>query len=499
MASLTKTYSTEKLQGKIYTPAFIIEKILDDAGYTGKNILGKSILDPACGDGRFLVEMARRIIKVSPLPELKSHLQKIHGWDIDPLAVQQARKKLDSLVEPLGIRVDWSLKVQNALHQTAEPDLFNPEAESGKFDFIVGNPPYIRIQHLPLNERRYIQRHFRFCQSGSTDIFIAFFELALRLAKDHGTIGFITPNTYFYTETARPLRRYLVQHKHIRQITNYHHFQLFSDATTYSAITILRKTGSETFLYQYALSTNKFQEQRIPFDDLRHKKFWSLGLENNENRHGKRLGDIARIHVGITTLADKLYIMPWVRREGDLIYLKTKHHGILPFEKDILRPIIKASTLKKTGEPVKEYVLFPYRKINGKHRIIPEHELKEQFPLAYQYLTTIKPLLDKRDNGKPNKVAWYAFGRSQGLDTSFGKKILFAPLNKKPHFILCQNEEATFYSGYCIKYDGDYEKLLRQLNSERMEDYIRVSSRDFRGGWKAYNKKIVQEFIIYDE
>ena len=69
-------------------------------------------------------------------------------------------------------------------------------------------------------------------------------------------------------------------------------------------------------------------------------------------------------------------------------------------------------------------------------------------------------------------------------------------MNKKPNFIYVKNSEATFYSGYCIKYTGDYEKLLKQLNSKRMEEFIKISSRDFRGGWKAYNKKIVQEFII---
>ncbi|GAB4128188.1 MAG: hypothetical protein OHK0045_15410 [Raineya sp.] len=52
------------------------------------------------------------------------------------------------------------------------------------------------------------------------------------------------------------------------------------------------------------------------------------------------------------------------------------------------------------------------------------------------------------------------------------------------------------YSGYCIKYQGDYTFLLEQLNSQRLADFIAVSSRDFRGGWKAYNKKALEEFTI---
>jgi len=97
--------------------------------------------------------------------------------------------------------------------------------------------------------------------------------------------------------------------------------------------------------------------------------------------------------------------------------------------------------------------------------------------------------LFKRDNGKPINP-WYAFGRNQSLDNSFGKKIIFSPMNLKPNFILYENEECTFYSGYCIKYNGDYNKLLKQLNSDRMEKYINISSRDL----EVVGKLIVKNY-----
>jgi adenine-specific DNA-methyltransferase len=55
-------------------------------------------------------------------------------------------------------------------------------------------------------------------------------------------------------------------------------------------------------------------------------------------------------------------------------------------------------------------------------------------------------------------------------------------MNDKPNFIYYNNPDCTFYSGYCIKYNGSVEKLIPQLNSERMEKFISMSSRDFRGG-----------------
>jgi hypothetical protein len=70
-------------------------------------------------------------------------------------------------------------------------------------------------------------------------------------------------------------------------------------------------------------------------------------------------------------------------------------------------------------------------------------------------------------------------------------------MNKKPNFILSELEECTLYSGYFIKYEGDYKELLKELNSQRMEEYIQNNSRDFRDGWKAYNKKLLENFEVY--
>ncbi len=500
MASLVKEYTKEKLTGRIFTPFFIVEKILDDVGYDSPEILGKTILDPACGDGRFLVKIAERIIKFSDAENLKSNLEKIHGWDIDAAAINSAREKLDELVSSFGINVNWNLVVKNSLYVGgSQLALVSDNGNLRRFDYIVGNPPYIRIQHLEANERKFIRQNYRFCNSGSTDIYIAFYELALNLLSENGKCGFITPNTFFHTETAKKMRKYFETHRNIIRITNYGHIQLFDDATTYSAIVIFGKKKRDSFNYRLARTERSFEEREISFDEIKNKSFWQLSVSSPKTKRGKKLGEIAKIHVGITTLADKIYMMPFVKAEGDFIYLKSKYNGVIKLEKDILKPIVKASTLKSADEPIKEYVLFPYKKINGKHKIIPEEELKKNFPLAYEYLVSVKEYLDKRDNGRPNSVAWYAFGRTQSLDTSFGEKILFAPMNKKPNFIFYKNKEATFYSGYCIKYDGDYEKLLKQLNSERMEEFIKISSRDFRGGWKAYNKKIVQEFLIYED
>ncbi|MDR3232797.1 MAG: N-6 DNA methylase [Planctomycetaceae bacterium] len=506
MASLARTYSDEKLNGVIYTPAFIVQKILDDIGYTvfskeKPSILGKTIIDPACGDGRFLVEAAKRIIDCSPKKHLKENLECIHGWDIDSNAVQECIENLNGLV---SIPIDWNIKQTNSIKHYHKQSLFLPDNGAEKFDYIAGNPPYIRIQHLDIEQRQYIQQHYSFCKSGATDIYIAFYELCLSLLTENGICGLITPNTFLHTETARAMRQYFAANGNLLQITNYGDRQLFNGATTYSAITVFNKGSNSHFVYQKAVGENNdnYEARNIAFSELQ-EPFWQLSISKEPDTivsGNKKLKDVCKIHVGITTLCDSAYIFPLenggTAAGSQYVNVKTKLRGTVKLEKAILKPIIKGSKLKHSQQPITEYVLFPYKKQNGKHTIIPEDELQDKYPFAYRYLLSVKPELDKRDNGRTNPAAWYAFGRSQGLDTSFGAKIIFSPMNHKPNFVYYANPDCTFYSGYCIQFDGDMNELLPQLNSDRMQEFVASSSRDFRGGWKAYNKKIIENYEV---
>ena len=69
-------------------------------------------------------------------------------------------------------------------------------------------------------------------------------------------------------------------------------------------------------------------------------------------------------------------------------------------------------------------------------------------------------------------------------------------MKKKPNFVLSKNHDGLVYSGYYIKFDGDYEKLVSKLNSKEMEEYLDTTGRYFRNGWRGITKKVLEEFII---
>ena len=79
--SLTDEFIKVKHRGKIYTPDYLVEIILDRGGYTGTRILKKHVIDNSCGDGQFMIHVVDRYCKTflensHDLQELKKQLEK---------------------------------------------------------------------------------------------------------------------------------------------------------------------------------------------------------------------------------------------------------------------------------------------------------------------------------------------------------------------------------------------------------------------------------------
>lgn len=55
MKTMRKDITAEKVNGRFYTPEFIVNSFLDLSGYYGESILKKHAIDNSCGDGAFYV------------------------------------------------------------------------------------------------------------------------------------------------------------------------------------------------------------------------------------------------------------------------------------------------------------------------------------------------------------------------------------------------------------------------------------------------------------
>ena len=481
------TASLKKRRGIVYTPQPIVDLILDSALPRRADALAHAVIcDPACGDGAFLTAAARLILSRLSRADALATLRNLCGYDIDANAIAKCKARLDATLREWypDERVDWDVSARNAFDRHAFKDA------RGRFTHIVGNPPYVRVQHLEQEGRDRIAGNWSVLR-GATDLYLVFYELALDLLRDGGVVGYITPSSWLRSESGSPLRERLAQSHKVKKIIDFGDNQMFEGVTTYTAITIVQKGG-----YTRSIPVELHDGQSLisggavmldPDDPAR--PWWTARTDADKARmavlmkRGARLGDIADIHVGIQTLADSVFIMP---RETA---------ASMRLEEWILRDIVKASVMKNGCDPVRRAVIFPYD-ANGK--LLPESHIAANAPNAYEWLSANKARLLMRDKGKFDPKRWHGFGRHVSIVSGFGEKILTSGMNKRPNFQQCPDPAATFYAGYCVKpkYPMDMDWLTDALNSDDMDFFIRNTSRPYQGGWRSYAKAFISEFPL---
>lgn len=462
--------STEKLNGRFYTPDFIVNNVLDLSGYHGQTILKKHVIDNSCGDGAFLVAIVDRYcteyLKISKdLQTLSEELSTyIHGIEIDSKESNKCIQNLNNTVKHYGLSyIDWDINCADTLYV----DTYN-----GKMDFVLGNPPYVRVHNLG-NSFDNIKK-FSFAQSGMTDLYIVFYEIGIKMLNHNGVLGYITPSSFFNSLAGKNLRLHLVNNNLIDKIVDLKHFQAFT-ATTYTTITILKnnRDQSTTDYYQFEDRNNfPYYVDTLDVDDY-------YICDNFYFSSKKKLSELKRIltfHItkeyfavknGFATLADSFFI------------------GNFDFDEFTI-PVIKAST----GKQYK--CVFPY----SKGKLVPYQDLTANSSIK-SYFETHKELLSKRSLDRNS--AWYGFGRTQGIIDVYRCKYAINALIRNPFdlkLIKCDRGVGVF-SGLYILTEVPESELREILYNEDFISYISLLGKYKSGGYYTFSSKDLKNYLEY--
>ncbi len=462
--------STEKLSGQFYTPEFIVNNVLDLSGYYGQTILKKHVIDNSCGDGAFLIAIADRYCREflknnDNLNELSEELSIfIHGIDINETECKKCIANLNHVVGNYGLSyVNWDINCADAL---------TIEKYNGKMDFVLGNPPYVRVHNLG-NSFDHIKK-FSFAKNGMTDLYIVFYEIGLKMINEKGVLGYITPSSYFNSLAGKYMRSYLIQNNLLDKIVNLQHFQAFA-ATTYTTITILKNNRREhtTEYYQFEDKNNfPYYVDTLSADDY-------FICDNFYFAEKKKLDELKNIlsyksptkHFtvknGFATLADSFFI------------------GNFDFN-DFTIPVIKAST----GKQYK--CIFPY----SKGKLVPFEELTANSNIK-KYFDIYKDLLIHRSLERDS--GWYGFGRSQGIKDVYRRKYSVNTLIKSQFdlkLIRC-DEGVGVYSGLYILTDIPESELKSMLYSQEFISYISLLGKYKSGGYYTFSSKDLKNYLEY--
>ncbi len=489
--------SKHKILGQVFTPKWIVNEILDLMDYQGTKILDKYILEPSSGDGAFLYEIVKRYVetcKNSQIQnkEIKKRLEKyIFAVELDEIEYKKSIENLNQFVLQFGINEPVNWKIFN------ENTLYFYKKYIGFFDFVVGNPPYIRIHNLDATTREILKNEFQFSK-GTIDIYLSFFEMGFKLLKEDGYLGYITPNSFLHNSSYQSFRDFLKREKTLKTLIDFKANKIFKGFSTYTAITIFRKKNKSVFFEYKELINDKIElKNKINFNSTC-KWDWSFTDVENENflrdlekDKNSTVKDFFDIQYGFATLRDKVFIQKIIPFDENLVYF----NGSL-IEKSLLKKVIKGSKFK--GEiDENDMIIFPYELVNNRYIPISEDKLKVQYPKTYQYFLANKEELESRDLNKG--TIWYEYGRSQGVQSIHQEKIVLSTLvNGKINFFKVP-ADVLIYSGIFIvknKSFSDWEEIESLLSSKDFYKYIRLTGKDFSGGYKSITSKQIKNFKI---
>ncbi len=212
----------KKSTGSYYTPFFVVDELLKEI-FAGMDRSVRTICDPACGTGNFLLRLPKDIPLVN-----------VYGFDTDNNAIRItrinmvikyhiiSRNDLDILFDNIQTRdflsnvVASNTRLQICSDEVRSPSRFRPQLQ--KFNLIVGNPPW--GYSFSKSEAELLRNRFNCYDTvKNPESFSLFVEQAINCLERDGILSFLLPETILSADTHKGIRQYILDHSTIKSIT----------------------------------------------------------------------------------------------------------------------------------------------------------------------------------------------------------------------------------------------------------------------------------------
>jgi hypothetical protein len=219
----------------------VVELLLDLAGYRSEHNLADAIaVEPSAGDGAFLGAMIERLMDSCERlgRSLSDCGHSLIAYEINEESAARVRALSAGVLRERNVEAGVAEHLADCWVHTGDY-LF--EATGIKADFVLGNPPYVRLEDIP-DEAATLYRDAYPTMRGRADLYVAFFEAGLQQLKKGGVCAFICADRWMRNQYGAELRDLITSEYDVEVVIEMHNADAFHDEVdAYPAITVMRR------------------------------------------------------------------------------------------------------------------------------------------------------------------------------------------------------------------------------------------------------------------
>ncbi len=443
---------------------------------------------------------------------------------------ERLRKELAKLFEDDGITpaIARQLSSWDPYDQSIAGSYFDAEWMFGVpegFDVIIGNPPYMRVQGLQQTQPKFVPyyRERYTSAQGNFDLYVVFVERALELMNKQGQLAFIMPHKFFQANFGSALRKMLSERKSLRKVVRFGSVQIFEEATTYTCLLFLTMLPNSKFELLEVMSLASGREvldaarDRQKHPDYAREELevpqdmkWEFSIGPAKKvltrlqQHPQTLGGITRkIFVGLQTSADKIFVLPVLEEQGEMLRCYSKQlEREINIERGLVKPFLMGKDVHRYEPPRPgNVVIFPYEIRGGRPILMTQAEIKGNYPLGWKYLKTSKPALEARERGRMHGDQFYAYIYPKNLVEFNAIKIMTPEIAHGCQMTLdsdgtCYHTTKVYSFALNENAKGSIHYFLGLLNSKVLWFFLRQTGYVLRGGFYTFKTDYLKPFPI---
>ena len=178
-----------KSSGTYYTPEKIVNELIGHLIDTDKNLFSKTICDPCCGTGNFLLTLGEKGV----------NCKNLYGQDFNPISVYLTRINI-ALIEP---NISYTNLTSNIIIGNTLLKTF-----SQKFDVILGNPPWgSTFTNEDIAKYRTL---FKTAIGKNIESYNLFVEKSLKMLNKNGLLAFVLPEAILNVAAHSMVRKLMI-------------------------------------------------------------------------------------------------------------------------------------------------------------------------------------------------------------------------------------------------------------------------------------------------